>query len=362
MSCTIRNGIRRCAVFTALLVALANVAVAQAVEIRHLVTYKVATFEQRLKELAAQGFRLEKLYEAPAMMTQTAILTRQAGVTTPRAEYLLLGTKRLPTLRKELEEAATQGYEVIGAMAAMVPYIGTDIILVLERPVGNVAPRFSYTLISTGLGKEEKFAESLPKLVSEGFHPVKVLQNLDMSIGIFVGINRSADLIVMARPLVGTTTDQPMDYQTLETRRLSTLEKELKQAAGQGFSFSLSSPSRLVLLARSQGQTAPTAEYKLLKLKKPAEAETELSAQAQQGFLYRASFMGDTGFHLVLEKAQQTKRAEAKLEYKLLKMPLKEKGQEQFQKEVEQLLAAGFAVLDIVAFDKLLLVRWPKTA
>jgi hypothetical protein len=338
-------------------------AVAQTVELRTVVTYKVATFEQNLKELAQQGFRLEKLYEAPAIMTQGAILTRQAGVTTPRFEYLLLGTKRLETLQKELDAAAAQGYEVIGAMSAMVPYVGTDIILVLERPLGAVTARFNYSLISTAIGKEDKFSESLPKAIEAGFRPVKVLQNFDVSIALFVGVNKSASLIVMARPLASRSEgDNPaVDYQTLETRRISTMAKELKQAAEQGYSFYLSSPGRLVLLSRPKTQVGPKAEYKLLKLRKAEETERELLDQSRQGFLYRASFFGNSGIHLVLEKAQQAKSVDAKPEYKLLKMPVKEKEQEEFQKEVTQALSTGFIVLDLVAFDKLLLVRWPKT-
>lgn len=333
------------------------------VELRAITTAKTATFEQELKEFARQGFRLEKLFESPTMMNQSAVLTRRVGELIPKFEYKLLGTRRLTTMQKELDEAAAQGYEIRGAMAAMTPYIGTDIVFILERPIGSVTPRFKYSLISAALGKETKFSESLSKAVAEGFRPVKVLQNYDMSLAIFAGVSHSANIIVMARSLdsaVGNY-DAEVEYVAIETQRMATMEKEVNQAASQGLSFYLSSPSRLVLMVRHKTQSTPQVEYKLLKMKKPDETEAELVKLAQTGFGYRTNFFSNGGVHAVLERSLKAKAPEDKLEYKICKLPFRGKGQERFQQEVDQALAAGFRFLDLVAYDKVLLVRSFRT-
>ncbi len=334
------------------------------VEMRAITTAKAATFEQELNEFAKQGFRLEKLFESPTVMNQAAVLTRRVGELVPNFEYKLLGTRRLTTIQKELDEAALQGYEIRGAMAAMTPYLGTDIVLVLERPVGSLTPRFKYSLISTELGKEVKLSESLAKVVADGFRPVKVLQSYDMSLTIFVGVNRSANIIVLARPLdaLAAAADTEIEYEAIATQRMATLEKELNQAVGQGFSFYLSSPSRLALMSRRKSQPRPQVEYKLLKVKKNDETEAELVKQAQAGFVYRANFFGNGGVHALLERTPKAKAPEDKLEYKICRLPFRGKGQEQFQKELDQALAMGFRFLDLVAYDKVLLVRAGKTS
>src|SRR5215510_13550606 len=114
---------------------------ATALEFRAISTRQLATFEKELSELADQGFRLERLLESFTVLYQAAILSRQqteGGA--PKYEYKLLAARRVSTLEKELGDAASEGYEVRGVMSAGKPYIGSEIVLILERAVGDKTP------------------------------------------------------------------------------------------------------------------------------------------------------------------------------------------------------------------------------
>src|SRR5262249_41182809 len=186
-----------------------------------------------LSELADQGFRLERLLESFTVLYQAAILSRrQTEGGALKFEYKLLAARRVSTLEKELGDAAGEGYEVRGAMSAGKPYIGSEIVLVLERPVGDKTPRFQYRVLASATGRESKVDESLQKAISEGNRPFKVIRNIDVGFGTFVGAGGPAFLVMLSK----SAESQPapaddLEYRVLETTRNSTMEKEINQAA-----------------------------------------------------------------------------------------------------------------------------------
>src|SRR5215470_8171202 len=156
-------------------------------EFRAISTKQLATFEKELSELAGQGFRLERLLESFTIFYQAALLSRlQTEGGAAKYEYKLLTTRRVTTLEKELEAAAAEGYEVRGIMSAGKPYVGSEMVLVLERPVGDKNQRFDYRILSETGGKESKFKDNLQKAVSEGYRPIKAIRHVEVGFGAFV--------------------------------------------------------------------------------------------------------------------------------------------------------------------------------
>src|SRR5262245_8522211 len=253
-------------------------------EFRAISTEKLATFEKELSELAGQGFRLERLLESFTIFYQAALLSRrQTEVGAVKYEYKLLNKRRVSTPEKELEAAAVEGYEVRGIMSAGKPYVGSEMVLVLERPVGDKNQRFHYRILSDVGSQGNKFNDNLQKAVSEGYRPVKVIHHLDVGFGAFVGAGGPAFLMILSRKAgdQGESADDP-EYKVLETVRISTLQKEIDQAAKEGYHLFLSSAVNVALMARDKRNSQPRYEYRLLKLKKQAE-EKELLAQSRLG-------------------------------------------------------------------------------
>ena len=328
-------------------------------EYRVISTLKVASFEKRLHELAALGFRLEYGIEAAQVLRSSALLMRPQSVgTTPRYEYKIISTRKVATLQKELEEVAQQGYEVRTIAANAKPYLGTEITLSMERPVGVAQPRFAYQVLKTGMRKEEQFNTQLPQSLAAGFRPIKVLQAIDTGIGIFVGANNSANLIVMERKTDDAAPQQAVshaEYKVLETLRLSTMEKELNQAAAAGFRLALASPGRVALLLRDPATPHVIYEYKLVDSDKNQKSEAAFSAYLQQGYVYRAIFGGNGGDSAIFERAKGGV-APIWRECKLLRFPVRDDDELEFQIKLRSALAEGFKIIELAGWGKPLVV------
>jgi hypothetical protein len=325
-----------------------------ATEFRAISTGKLATFEKELSELAGQGFRLERLLESFTIFYQAALLSRQqteGGAA--KYEYKLLTTRRVSTLEKELEAAAAEGYEVRGIMSAGKPYVGSEMVLVLERPADDKNQRFHYRILSDVGRQGNKLNDNLQKAVSESYRPVKVIHHLDVGFGAFVGAGGPAFLMILSRKEggQGEGADDP-EYKVLETVRISTMQKEIDQAAKEGYRLFLSSAVNLALMARDKRNSQPRYEYRLLKLKKGAE-EKELLAQSRLGYDYCATVSkGAT----VLELDLQAGTNRSAPEYKFLKFPNKEEEKEKFQKEMSEAAASGFRFLDLTVWGDLAVI------
>jgi hypothetical protein len=154
-----------------------------ATEFRAVSTNQSAVFEKRLNELSGQGFRLERLLDATTIMYQAAVLSRQQPESATKYEYKLITTRNISTIQKELDAAAGEGYEVRGAMADGKFFVGTDIVIVLERLTGEKAQRFLYRIMTTNNDRENEFTDGLHKAVSEGYRPIKVIHQIDVGMG-----------------------------------------------------------------------------------------------------------------------------------------------------------------------------------
>jgi len=323
-------------------------------EFRAISTGKIATFEKELSDLAGQGFRLERLLESFTVFYQAALLSRQqteGGAA--KYEYKLLTTRRVSTLEKELEGAAGEGYEVRGIMSAGKPYVGSEMVLVLERSIGDKNQRFDYRILSETGGKESKFKDNLQKAVSEGYRPIKAIRHVEVGFGAFVGAGGPAFLLILSRRAggQGAGADDP-EYIILETVRISTLQKEIDQATKDGYRLFLSSGANVALMARDNRNNQPRYQYRLVKLKKQTEGE-ELRTQSQLGYDYRATFGGMTTALKLDLKAGTNSRAH---EYRFLKFPNKEEEKEKFQKEMSEAVASGFRFLDLTAWGSLAVI------
>lgn len=122
---------------------------------------------------------------------------------------------------------------------------------------------------------------------------------------------------------------QPIDYQLLATKKTSTMQKEMAEAAGAGYHFeavmggeTLGGSEVVVIMSRDpDAAPEPRYEYRLLATSKTSTMQEELQGAADQGFRYRGQTVFSTTFGgdevvVILERARRDERA--RFEYLLL--------------------------------------------
>jgi hypothetical protein len=132
--------------------------------------------------------------------------------------YLLLATKRTSTMQKELDQAAAHGYRIVSGS----PLRGSEIGIVLELQA-EPAEGFQYLLLATNrLSTMEK---ELNEVGRQGF---RVTPEAIFPEGCDCG-----ELIVVTER--GSRLQAAYEYRVLGTHRTSTLNREMNQAAAEGF-------------------------------------------------------------------------------------------------------------------------------
>ncbi|HZF38741.1 MAG TPA: hypothetical protein VE715_07950 [Blastocatellia bacterium] len=123
------------------------------------------------------------------------------------------------------------------------------------------------------------------------------------------------------------STGGQIEYRLLATNKTSTMEKEMNQAAAEGFRFEGAMGGEtgggvemVVIMSRNPADGGQRYEYKLLATNKTSTMQKELNAAGEAGFLYTGQTIYDSAFGgrevvVILERAGGGKTA---YEYKLL--------------------------------------------
>jgi hypothetical protein len=139
----------------------------------------------------------------------------------------------------------------------------------------------------------------------------------------------------------------PRDYKLLATQKTSTMEKELNEAASDGYRFQgvmggetgFGGKETVSIVARVVG--GERYEYKLLATNKTSTMQKELAEAARGGFEYRGQTVFETMFggrELVVIMERLKGQTEPRFEYKLLATTQTST----MQKELTQVADAGF--------------------
>lgn len=101
-----------------------------------------------------------------------------------------------------------------------------------------------------------------------------------------------------------STTAEPVEYRLLATNKTSTMEKEMNQAAAQGYRFegtmggetAAGGNEIVVIMSRRAGGSDGRYDYKLLATRKTSTMIKELNQAGGEGFLYTGQTIYDTAF------------------------------------------------------------------
>ena len=147
---------------------------------------------------------------------------------TPRVEfeYKLLATNRTTTMEKEMNEAAAEGYRFQEVISGSTFFGGDEALVVMVRPVdGFKRGRFEYKLLATS--KTSTMQRELQTAGDAGFeHCGQSVFKKTFGTEVMVILERNREV-------------QPKlwDYKLLATKKTSTMQKEVMEAAAQGYQF-----------------------------------------------------------------------------------------------------------------------------
>jgi hypothetical protein len=161
--------------------------------------------------------------------------------------------------------------------------------------------------------------------------------------------------------------DPAQRYLLLATERTATMQKELNDAANQGFRVLMGSPTsgtEMVLFLERTVQPPDTYSYRLLATTNVETMERELNEAAQQGFRLlpqtaisqasagRRILGGGFAGSEIIVVVERAPKAEQRYQYKLL--ATSRTGT--MQKEVSQHVAMGFQLVALLSRDEHMVV------
>jgi hypothetical protein len=153
------------------------------------------------------------------------------------------------------------------------------------------------------------------------------------------------------------STGEQIEYRLLATNRTSTMEKEMNQAAADGFRFegvmggetAGGGAEMVVIMSRKPEAGGARYEYRLLATTKTSTMQKELNAAGEAGFLYTGQTIYNSAFGgrevvVILERPDGAKTA---YEYKLLATTRTSTA----QKELNEAGRAGFVFCGVTVAE-----------
>ena len=135
-------------------------------------TKRIQTMEKELDEVATKGFRV--MYGAPTQQFDMAILlSRVQDSGQLPYSYKVLATSRHKTMEKELNEFARQGYRLLPRTIIFKQgFFTAEMVLLMEREPKS-SKSYEYKLVTAG--KETKLHRKIDEAVAQGFSPVTMV-------------------------------------------------------------------------------------------------------------------------------------------------------------------------------------------
>jgi hypothetical protein len=166
---------------------------------------------------AAKPSRAKAARKAPAITTTPFV--QRADM-----EYVLLATNKTGSMQKEMNEAGTEGYRFEGTMGGQTSVGGNESVVIMGRPKGGkTTASYQYKLLATN--KTSTMQKEMNQAAAAGF--------IYKGQTVFETTFGGKEVVVFMEMGSG----EKEEYQLLATTKTSTMQKEMNQAAAQGFLF-----------------------------------------------------------------------------------------------------------------------------
>ena len=172
------------------------------------------------------------------LIVAVILFTATASFAQKSPEYQLLATTRTSTMEKELNQMAAKGYHLAGTMGGDT-HEGEIIVTMRKLPEGDDKDRFQYKLLATS--RTGTMQREMQEAADQGYEYAGVMA-------------RDEVLLIMERDKTEASKSHSQ-YRLLATTRTGTMEKELNQAAADGFEFmGLLKRSEVMAIMRRRAQ------------------------------------------------------------------------------------------------------------
>jgi len=141
-------------------------------------------------------------------------------------EYKLLATSRTTTMEKEMNDASAEGYRFLEVISGDTFFGGSEALVVMVRPTDDYSRgRFSYQLLATT--KTTTMQKELQTAADAGFEHVGQ--------SVFKKTFGAEVMVILERD--NKVKPKLWEYKLLATKKTSTMQKEVMEAAAQGYQF-----------------------------------------------------------------------------------------------------------------------------
>ncbi len=138
--------------------------------------------------------------------------------------YKILATSKTSTMEKEMQEAGEAGYRFIAVMGGETAVGGKEVVVLVGKPPGDKAT-YSFRLLATS--KTSTLQKELQEAGDAGYHAVGQT--------VFESLFGGKETVAIVEKSSSDTNAKRWEYKLIATSKTSTLEKELKEIAEQGF-------------------------------------------------------------------------------------------------------------------------------
>jgi hypothetical protein len=141
-------------------------------------------------------------------------------------EYKLLATNRTTTMEKEMNDAAAEGYRFMEVISGDTFFGGSEALVVMIRPADDfLRGRFVYRLLATT--KTGTMQRELQAAGDEGYEHVGQ--------SVFKKTFGTEVMVILERD--NKVKPKLWEYKLLATKKTSTMQKEVMEAAAEGYQF-----------------------------------------------------------------------------------------------------------------------------
>lgn len=134
-------------------------------------TKRIQTMEKELSETAAKGFRV--LYGAPTNQYDMALLLGKVESGRTPLLYRILATSKISTMQKELNETGREGYRLLPRTIVFKQgFLTSELVMVVERDPSDPVT-YEYDLVEAN--KETKLHTKIEAAMAKGFSPATMI-------------------------------------------------------------------------------------------------------------------------------------------------------------------------------------------
>jgi hypothetical protein len=164
-----------------------------------------------------------------------------------------------------------------------------------------------------------------------------------------------AHVLLLAATVAAAQSADTVDYKLLATKKTSTMEKEMNEAAAAGYRFegvmggetSYGGSEVVAIMSKHSGDPTGRFGYKLLATQKTSTMQKELQQAGDEGFEYKGQTVFETAFGgkevVVILELDRSVKDRPRFEYKLLAT----KKTSTMQKELQLAGGDGFSFVGV---------------